>query len=220
MTSASSTGNILCVICTLAVLGCSMNSERAASPQVIRSENAMGTTIASVPSGTTMVVALDEPLSTTTHKTGDWFTARTMRSVTVEGKTVFPVGSEVRGRLTHVQAPGRTSGKAEMTLSFEEIVDASGRKHSISAELIPLQAADSEISDEETVAGGAVIGGIIGALTSKKKTKGAVTGALGGAAVGGVIALATKGNQIELPAGQRIEVALTRTVEVPISRVD
>ena len=107
-----------------------------------------------------------------------------------------------------------------MTISFEQIIDLSGRQQSISTEIIPLVAEDETISDEEKVAGGAVIGGIIGALTSKKKTKGAVTGALGGAAAGGVIALATRGNQIELPAGQRFEVALTRTVEVPITRAD
>ncbi len=210
----------LCLIGLLTLSGCSTTSNQSTGTGVIRSENATSTRLATVPSGTTMVVSLDEPLSTRTHKTGDWFTAHTIRPLSVEGRTVFPAGSEVRGQLTHDRQPGRTSGKAEMTISFEQIVDVNGRQQNISSEMIPLVGADEKISDEEKVAGGAVIGGIIGALTSKKKTKGAVTGALGGAAAGGAIALATRGNQIDLPAGQRFEVALTRTVEVPITRVD
>lgn len=171
----------------------------------------------SVPGGTALVVSLDETLRTDTHKSGDGFTAQTVDAVVVSGSTVFPAGSKVRGRLVHVDEPHRTAGKAEMTLAFEQIVDRSGKAHSISAGQIALVGKGDKISDEEKVVGGAVIGGIIGALTSKDKAKGAATGAVAGGAAGGAIALATKGRQLELPAGQRFTVELTQPVQVQIA---
>ena len=53
----------------LTLSGCSTTSNQSTGTRVIRSENASGTRLATVPSGTTMVVTLDEPLSTRTHKT-------------------------------------------------------------------------------------------------------------------------------------------------------
>lgn len=135
----------------------------------------------------------------------------------VNGSTVFPAGATVRGRLVHVDEPHRTAGKAEMTLAFEQIIDASGKAYPISAGQIALEGKGDKITDEAKVAGGAVIGGVIGALTSKDKAKGAATGAVAGGAAGGAIALATKGEQLELPAGQRFTVELTQPVQVQVA---
>jgi hypothetical protein len=170
-----------------------------------------------IPSGTTLIVALDERLSTETNQAGDRFKGHTTNSIVIDQTTVLPAGSTVRGHLTHVEEPHRTTGKAEMTLAFDEIVDASGKTHSISSGPIALVGKGDAISDEEKVAGGAVIGGIIGALTSKNKGKGAAVGAAAGAAAGGAVALATKSGQLELPPGQRFEVELTRSVEMQVA---
>lgn len=172
-----------------------------------------------VPSGTTLIVALETHLRTDSNATGDVFRARTTEAIRVNDLTVIPAGSEVRGRLTEVEEPHRTAGKAKMTLAFEEFVDPSGKSHAISAAPISLEAEGDKVSDEEKVAAGAVIGGIIGALTSKKKTKGAATGAVAGAAAGGAIALATKGKQLDLPPGQQFSVELTAPVEVPVAQL-
>ena len=169
-----------------------------------------------IPTGTSIVVALETHLRTDSNQVGDVFRARTTEAVRAEDMTVIPVGAEVRGRLTQVEEPHRTSGKAQMTLSFEEYVDANGQAHAISAVPIALEAEGDKISDEEKVAGGAVIGGIIGALTSKKKGKGALTGAAAGAAAGGAVALATKGKQLDLPVGQQFSVELAAPVEAPV----
>lgn len=170
-----------------------------------------------IPSGTTLVVALDERLGTDTHQSGDRFNAHTTNAVVVDRTTVLPVGSAVRGHLSRVEEPHRTKGKAAMTLVFDEVVDAEGRTHSISASPISLEGKGDAISDEEKVAGGAVIGGIIGALASKNRGKGAAVGAAAGAAAGGAVALATKSGQLELPAGQRFEVELTQSVEMRVA---
>lgn len=173
-----------------------------------------------VPSGTSVTIALDERLRTDTHESGDEFKAHTTSAVVIEGKTAIPAGAPVIGRLTHVEEPHRTAGKAEMTLAFEEIVDANGESHSISTEPVVLVGQGDKISDEEKVAGGAVIGGVIGALTGKEKAKSAAIGAAAGAAAGGAIALATKGQQLELPPGYRFTVQLTRSVDVEVAMRD
>lgn len=172
-----------------------------------------------VPTGTTFVVALETRLRTDSNQTGDVFRARTTEAVRADNMTVIPAGTEVRGQLTKVEEPHRTSGKAQMTLSFDEYIDADGRSHAISSVPIVLEAEGDKISDEEKVAGGAVIGGIIGALTSKKKGKGALTGAAAGAAAGGAVALATKGKQLDLPVGQKFSVELNAPVEVSAAQL-
>lgn len=205
---------------SVALMGCSTAAERTDSGNEYNGGSSSSrTTRVQVPSGATLVVALDEQLRTDTHKSGDRFSAHTTQAVVADRTTVFPEGSRVTGRLVHVEEPHRTAGKAKMTLVFESIVDRSGKTHAITTETIALEGQGDKISDEEKVAGGAVIGGIIGALTSKNKGKGAATGAVAGAAAGGAIAVATKGPQLELPVGQRFAVELTRPVEVQIASV-
>lgn len=172
-----------------------------------------------VPSGTMLVVALETRLRTDSNATGDEFRTRTTEAIRVNDVVVIPAGSEVRGRLTNVEEPHRTAGKAQMTLAFEEFVDPSGKSHAISAMPISLEGEGDKISDEEKVAAGAVIGGVIGALTSKKKTKGAATGAVAGAAAAGAVALATKGKQLDLSPGQQFSIELTAPIEVPVSQL-
>lgn len=187
-----------------------------AKPAVVEPEPPKMVTI---PTGTVMLVALDQTLRTDSNKTGDTFRARTTDAVRIDDMTVIPAGSEVRGVLTNVEEPHRTAGKAQMTLEFREFVDANGNSYLIASEPVALEGEGDKISDEAKVGAGAVIGGVLGALTSKKKTKGAATGAVAGAAAGGAIALATKGKQIELPAGQQFSVELTAPVEVPASQL-
>lgn len=212
---------------TVALMGCSTASETTDAGTTGKTGSGSGSTASKpapkqnvrvqVPSGSTMTVALDQALSTETNKAGDRFAARTTQAIVVDQRTVFPAGSKVTGTVTHVEEPHRTAGKAEMTLAFEQIVDASGKTHSIGTEPLVLIGQGDKISDEEKVAGGAVIGGIIGALTSKDKAKGAATGAVAGGVAGGAIAIATKGPQLVLPAGQQFSVELTRSVEVQIA---
>ena len=215
---------VLVLLMVTALAGCSKESADSSQSGTsgTKSDNSGSTARprvqnVSIPSGTTMVVALDERLSTETHNSGDRFKARTTNAIVIDRATVLPAGSTVNGHLTNVEEPHRTSGKAQMTLVFDEIVDANGKAHSISAGPIVLEGKGDAISDEEKVAGGAVIGGIIGALSSKDKAKGAAVGAAAGAAAGGAVALATKGGQLELPAGQQFQVELTKSLEMQVA---
>ena len=65
-------------------------------------------------------------ISTKTAKDGDGVYARTTFPITVNNKIVIPVGSHVKGKITEVDRPGRVKGKAELTISFQEIILPSG----------------------------------------------------------------------------------------------
>lgn len=172
-----------------------------------------------IPAGTSIIVALQTRLRTDANKAGESFRTNLSEAVRVGDITVLPAGTEVRGQLTLVEEPHRTTGKAQMTLALQEVIDPSGDLRSISALPMVLVAEGDKISDEAKVASGAVIGGVIGALTSsKQRAKGAAVGAAAGAVAGGALALATKGNQIDLPAGQRFEFELSEPMALPVTR--
>jgi type IV secretion system protein VirB10 len=172
-----------------------------------------------IPYGTSMIVALQTRLRTDINMAGESFRANLTEAVCVDQMTVLPAGTEVRGELTLVEEPHRTTGKAQMTLAFQEFIDPAGDLRSMAVSPIVLVAEGDKISDAEKVASGAVIGGVIGALTSdKQRAKGAAIGAAAGAAAGGALALATKGHQLDLPAGQRFEFDLNEPLSLPVSR--
>src|SRR5262249_40040184 len=79
-----------------------------------------------VPAGTTIVVAMINSISTKTAKDGDGVYARTTFPDTINNKIVIPVNSHVKGKITEVARPGRVKGKAELTISFQEIILPSG----------------------------------------------------------------------------------------------
>ena len=167
-----------------------------------------------IPDGTNVVASLETPLSTDTNRTGDQFVARTTEAILVGGKTAVPAGTQIQGVLRDVQASGRTSGRARMTLAYEKIVDSAGKAHSISAVPLTLQAASATRGDVEKIAAGGILGGIIGAVAGG--AKGAAIGAGAGAGAGTIIMLATKGDEVELDPGQRLNVRMTSPASIEV----
>lgn len=167
-----------------------------------------------IPDGTNVVAALDSRLSTETNQTGDPFHVTTIEPILVGGRTVVPTGSSIHGVLRDVQASGRTSGRARMTLAYETIVDSEGKTHALSAAPLTLQAASATQGDVEKIAAGGVLGAIIGGIAGGGK--GAAIGAGAGAGAGTVLMLATKGDDVELEAGQKMNVTMTSSTSIPV----
>lgn len=195
-------------------------ANEAAAASASAAATAVWPKIVTVPAGTALIMALQTHLRTDSNTTGDTFRAHLTEAVRVDDMTVFPVGTEVRGRLSFVEEPHRTAGKAQMTLTFLEIVDPAGFMHTITTAPVVLVGEGDKVTDEAKVGAGAVIGGIIGALSSdKQRAKGAAVGAAAGAAAGGAVALATKGKQLDLPAGQRFAVDLNESMRVSVTQL-
>jgi TolA-binding protein len=167
---------------------------------------ARGTT--EIPVGTEMDLRLSTVLNSGTAVVEDRFEGTTMADLIIDGRTLVPAGSVVRGVVASVQPAGRVERKAKMDLSFDQIT-INGRAYPFRATLT--QAVEGEgIRGDATKAGagaavGAIIGGILGGV------KGALAGVLIGG--GGVVA-ATEGKEIELPAGSVLRVRVDTPVAV------
>jgi hypothetical protein len=168
-----------------------------------------------IPGGTGVVASLDTPLSTDVNHSGDPFTATTVESIDVGGRTVMPSGSQVHGVLQNVEDSGRIEGRAQMTLLYQSIVDPQGKRYGISAVPLTLQAASSTRGDVEKIAAGGVLGAIVGAIADGGK--GAAIGAGAGAGAGTIVMLATKGDDLVLSPGQKLSVVTTGATSVQVA---
>src|SRR2546422_6168687 len=79
-----------------------------------------------VPAGTVIPVSLTSRVTTKHAKDGDGVYGKTVFPITVNNKIVIPEGSNVRGKITQIQKPGRVKGKAALTLTFQTLVLPNG----------------------------------------------------------------------------------------------
>jgi hypothetical protein len=145
-----------------------------------------------IPNGETVIVELNDDLSTTTAREGQTFTATVRQPSNYEGAVV-------EGRVTHVQRGGRITGRSELTLNFDNIRMRDGRTYRFAGilESVRLQNGDVVRVDNEgavqddnqttktvqRTAIGTAVGAIIGAIAGggKGAAIGAIIGAGGGA---------------------------------------
>jgi hypothetical protein len=179
----------------------------------VGSQKARYTTL-TVPAGTILSASLSTRLNTGDNHTGDRFTATTNEALVIDGQTVVPSGARVRGTLGDVQASGRISGRARMTLGFDEINDAEGNAHAISARPLTMQAASATHGDVEKIAAGGVLGAVIGGITGGGK--GAAIGAGAGAGAGTILMLATQGDEVGLAVGHLLSIRMTAPVSIQV----
>jgi hypothetical protein len=204
---------ILVVIAAAITAGCTQDQESSRSAGTAAAQKPRFVTLV-IPDGANVVASLDTRLSTETNHTGDRFDATTTEPIIVGGKTVLPTGARIHGVLRDVQASGRVKGRARMTLAYQGVVDSEGKTHAISATPLTLQAASATRGDVEKIAAGGVLGAIIGGITGGGK--GAAIGAGAGAGAGTVLMLATKGDEVELEAGQRLVVQMTSPTSIQV----
>ena len=172
---------------------------------------------ATLPAGTTLVGALSNRLSTEGLRAGRSVTLTTRSPLELREDRSLPAGVIVRGEVTHARGGGRIAGAPELTIRFREI-SIGGTTYPISAEPFRLRGKDDLVESVAEIGGGAVVGGIVGAVAGST-----VKGAVIGGVLGTGVAIATKGNQIVLPAGQRLRVRLTEPVSVswrPVAEPD
>lgn len=172
---------------------------------------------ATLPAGTTLVAALSNRLSTEGLRAGRSVTLTTRSPLELREDRSLPAGVIVRGEVTHAKGGGRIAGAPELTIRFREI-SVGGTTYPISAEPFRLRGKDDLVESVAEIGGGAVVGGIVGAVAGST-----VKGAVIGGVLGTGVAVATKGHQIVLPAGQRLRVRLTEPVSLswrPVAQPD
>ena len=174
--------------------------------------------------GTELRFRLSETLTTSRNHVGDRFSAVINHAVMLNGQTLIPAGSLVEGRIMQVKRPGRFRGVGRMRITPDRISLPSGKSYDVSAELVGVYMAEGvRVGEDEGLlkgpnfrrrdAMGAAVGGAVGAGVGVL-TGALGTGLLGGAVVGWVSRLATRGQDLVLPAGTELAFELTRPVQI------
>jgi hypothetical protein len=162
-----------------------------------------------LPEGTRLLLRLDEPLSSRSARREDRFDASVHRPVRVAGQLALPAGTRVRGIVRLVEPAQRPSKGGRLELDFDALYVERSR--------LDLYSRVVEVQDDDTggdTAGkaglGAVLGGVLGGILGGRK------GAIVGILVGGTGAVvASKGDDVDLPAGTIVTVELTRALTLP-----
>jgi len=175
-----------------------------------------------IPKGTVIPIQLLTKISTKTLKEGDGVYGMTVFPITINNEIIIPVGSNIRGKVTQVQRPGKMKGKAGLALSFQTLILPSGSTIPLYASLAGSSDAvttaegklegDSSVGEDattiaKTTAVPAVIGGVVNGQHSAR------VGAAAGAGVGLATVLLTRGKDIVLDRGSTLEIVLDRPLE-------
>src|SRR5947209_7969914 len=179
-----------------------------------------------VPANQVTRVRMDTELNSRTARVGDRFSASVTEPVYGEsGIEVIPVGSKVWGRVTVVnRAQRRRPGT--ISVSFYQVETPNRARHIINGSLTSLQTdqvnADNEGTvkggsnrkrDEVFIGGGAVAGGLIGAIAGGGK--GAAIGAILGGAAGTGARVYENEKEADVKSGTQFGVILNRSVSLP-----
>jgi len=196
---------------------------RAAAPSTATTQSSTSRSTAStttaaagnqveVPSGTEIDVRLSNALNSGTAQVEDRFEGTTLVDLSINGRTVIPAGSVMRGVVTAVDPATRTNRTAKMTVSFDQVT-VNGRAYPIRGtvtQAIQGEGIKGETGRIATGAGvGAVLGGILGGV------KGAILGTIIG---GGGITAATEGKEVDVPQGSVLRVRLDSPVSIQAAR--
>ncbi len=166
-----------------------------------------------IPAGTTLSATLATPLASDTSKVEDTVRATMRGPISIEGYELVPAGATIVGHVTKAEPAGKVKGRALLAFRFNSVDMAAGPER-ISSETITHEASSTKGKDATKIGvgagAGAVIGGIIGGGS------GAATGAAIGGGAGTATVLATKGDEVRLPAGTPVTVKLTSPLTVRV----
>ncbi len=169
-----------------------------------------------LPADTRLEVELLGSVSSATAAAGDEVRARLRQPLVVDGAEVVPAGSEVVGTVTAAVPLGKVGGQARLVLDFRRLEPVGGEPAAIEAEL-STKGENETARDAATIGGAAVGGAVLGRVLNRgNKGKGTLLGAIVGAAAGTVIASRSEGQEVVLPAGARLQLVLSRPVDVQV----
>jgi len=163
-----------------------------------------------VAAGTEFAVRLDDPLSSRTARREDRFDASVLDPVRAGGALAVPAGTRIRGVVRNAEPAERPSRPGRLELDFDTLY-LETRRLDIRAGLAAMEGTGRKPAEKAGI--GAVLGGVIGSLFEGRH--GAIVGAIVGAS-GAVVA--TKGDDVELPAGTVVTVRLAEDLVIPQRR--
>jgi hypothetical protein len=180
-----------------------------------------------LPSGTHILLKLISPLNTTSATAGSGVYLETQVPVVMDNQMVIPVHTHVQGAVEQERRSGRVKGRAQLRMSFTSFILPDNRVLSIAGKLqdLPgssrnrtvdaqgtLEPVDQIDRDVKGVVVGTLPGAFLGLVGAGRGP--ALRFGLAGGGLGVVKALSTRGDEIVLPVGTRVEMVLQRPLQL------
>ena len=89
-----------------------------------------------VPTGTKIPIVMDTAVDSDTSQEGDEFSARTSEDLTIDGSTVVPAGSIIKGRIATLNAPRALNRSGSVALKFDNITTPDNRQIPLVATIV------------------------------------------------------------------------------------
>ncbi|MFL6279642.1 MAG: hypothetical protein ACJ731_05995 [Vicinamibacterales bacterium] len=163
--------------------------------------------------GTTLSATLTTPLGSDTSKVEDTVRATLRSAVSIDGIELLPPGATITGHVTRAEQAAKVKGRALLAFRFNSVDLHSGSEH-ISTQTITREAASTKGKDATKIGIGAGAGAIIGGIVGGGS--GAATGAAIGGGAGTATVLATRGDEVSLPAGTPVTVTLAAPLTIRV----
>lgn len=227
---------------TLALLACALltssvvlaqNSKTAHKPNAgVTKDSSLATTASparptnpnALPVGTAIKMKLETPINTAVTKPGDNFSGRVTQAVTLNGRTIIPVGSAITGIVLTSTDPRRYKGVSTINLHPQTVMLPDGTNYQMSAAVVDTAGPQLNVDEEGNVKGKSVTKGEkieMAAGTGGGAVIGAVAGGgqglLIGASIGAAVTVThwlSKRHTAELPAGTEVIMELSRDMTV------
>jgi len=166
-----------------------------------------------IPTGTTLPLALTSAISSDTSAVEDVVTAELTRSVMSDGREVLPAGTRLTGSVTDVDDSGRVKGRAMIAFRFTSLRTVDDQ-YDVQTAPLSHTAPATKGEDATKIGIGAGAGAVIGGLLGGKE--GAAKGAIVGGGAGTGVVLATKGQEVRLGPGASATTELTAPLTVRV----
>jgi hypothetical protein len=189
-------------------------AQSAANPvreQATSKPSAPTTMAMDVAAGTPLEITLETAVASDTSKVEDTVRGRVAKAVVISGMTAIPAGAPVKGSVVAVERSGKVKGRASIALRFNEVT-VGKTPYRIQTTRIVREAAATKGEDAKKIGIGAGVGTAIGAIAGGKK--GAAIGAGVGGGAGTAAVLATRGEEVSIPAGTTLRTKIDESVRV------
>jgi serine/threonine-protein kinase len=166
-----------------------------------------------LPTGTTLRLTLEAPLSSETAVAGQWIAAAVAQPVRVNGVEAVPAGSRLTGTVRRAASAAQSGGRGELTLGFDRLEPTDGAGTDVSTRPLGLRAPAPKRKDSNAIVAGlrgvgAAFGGLIGGRD------GATAGTVVGGAAATVVVASAAGREVTLPANAALTIELTAPATV------
>ena len=166
-----------------------------------------------LPVGTTLPLELKSAIASDVSEVEDTVRATVRNPVTIDGREVLPVGTELAGHVTEAERAGRVKGRARVAFQFTSL-RYDGERRSLRTDPIVQEAEATKGEDATKIGVGAGAGAVIGAVVGGKS--GAAKGAAIGGAAGTGAVMATRGKEVRLEPGTDIAVRLAAPLAIRV----